>query len=152
MRIMICVPQVLMQTLASLSECAVLSRGFHLLKLAGNCLMEVSLIREAPFCMSQSTLRMTLDATGALQGVWKRISVRLTSPFVREVSTNLGFGWNVHHLLSRETWTLEKKPSRDLSTTGISQIKASRNNTKPRLWLTNGEADKHLKKNTLRAE
>ena len=41
MRILICVPQVLMQSLMNLSYCAVLSRGFHLLKLAGNCPMEL---------------------------------------------------------------------------------------------------------------
>ena len=92
MRIMICVPQVMLQPLASLSECAVLSRGFHLLRLAGNCPMELSFKKEAPFCMLQSPLSMTLDATGALQGVWKRMSLKLTSPFVREVSKNFGFG------------------------------------------------------------
>ena len=88
MRILICVPQVLMQQGASLSQCAVLSRGFHLLKLAGNCLMELCWKQEALFCMSQSRLRMTLDATGALRRVWKRMSLRLTSPFAREVSKN----------------------------------------------------------------
>ena len=87
MEILICVPQVLMQPLTSLSLSAVLSRVFHLLKLAGNCLMELCLKQEALFCMSQSRLRMTLDATGALQGVWKRVPLQLTSPFVREVST-----------------------------------------------------------------
>ena len=33
--------------------------------------------------------------------------------------------YNVHHLLSREKWILQEKPSWDLSTTGISQIEAS---------------------------
>ena len=52
--------------------------------------MELSLRQEALFCMSESTLRMTLDATGALQRVYKRMSLQLTSPFIRKVSTNLG--------------------------------------------------------------
>ena len=146
MRIMVCVPQVLLQPKASLSLCAVLSRGFHLLKLAGNCPMELSLRQKALFCMLESTLRVTLDSTGALQGVWKRISSQLTSPFMRKVSTNLGFRRNVHHLLSMETWILGKKTSWDSSTTGISQIKAPYNKSWPRLWLTNGEAYEDFKK------
>ena len=91
MRILICVPQVLMQPLMNLSYCVVLSWGFHLLKLAGNCLMELCLKEEALFCMSQSRLRMTLDATCALQRVWRRMTLQLTSPFVKEVSRNVRF-------------------------------------------------------------
>ena len=100
MRILICVPQVLMQSLMNLSHCAFLSRGFHLLKLAGNCPMELCLKQEALFCMSQSRLRMTLDATSALQRVWGRMTLQLTSLFVKEVSRNLRFRWNVHHFLA----------------------------------------------------